>query len=61
MDLCGVRYVGMMRPTPCGGDAAMTEFANLFAALDDTRPRNVRRHSLHDILVIAFGTMLCSG
>ena len=27
----------------------MTEFANLFSALDDPRVSNVRRHSRHDI------------
>ena len=31
----------------------MTGFANPFAALDAPRARNARRHSLHDILVIA--------
>ena len=39
----------------------MTEFADLFSALDDPRASNARRHSLHDILVIAFCTMLCGG
>ena len=39
----------------------MTEFANLFSALDDPRASNARRHSLHSILVIAFCTMLCGG
>ena len=31
------------------GDAAMTEFANLFSALDAPRASNARRHSRHDI------------
>ena len=39
----------------------MTEFANLLSALEDPRASNARRHSLHDILAIAFGTMLCGG
>ena len=39
----------------------MTESADLFSALDDPRASNARRHSLHDILVIAFCTMLCGG
>ena len=39
----------------------MTEFADLFSALDDPRASNARRHSLHDILVIAFCAMLCGG
>ena len=42
-------------------NAAMTEFADLFSALEDPRASNARRHSLHDILVIAFCTMLCGG
>ena len=37
----------------------MTEFADLFSALEDPRASNARRHSRHDILVIAFCTMLC--
>ena len=39
----------------------MTESADLFSALEDPRASNARRHSLHDILVIAFCTMLCGG
>ena len=39
----------------------MTQFASLFSALDDPRAGNARRHSRHDILVIAFGVMLCGG
>ena len=39
----------------------MTEFADLFSALEDPRASNARRHSLHDILVIAFCAMLCGG
>ena len=39
----------------------MTEFANLLSALEEPRTSNARRHSLHDILAIAFGTMLCGG
>lgn len=49
MDFCGVRYVGMMRPMPCGGGAAMTEVHQSVAALDDPRAHNARRHSLHHI------------
>ena len=29
--------------------------------MENPRASNARRHSLHDILVIAFGTMLCGG
>ena len=39
----------------------MTEFASLFSALEVPRTGNARRHSRHDILVIAFGVMLCGG
>ncbi len=39
----------------------MTESADLFSALEDLRASNARRHSLHDILVIAFCAMLCGG
>ena len=39
----------------------MTEFVNLLSALDAPGASNARRHSLHDILVIAFCTMLCGG
>lgn len=39
----------------------MPEFTSRFAGLDDPRARNARRHSLHDILVIAIGAMLCGG
>ena len=39
----------------------MTKFADLFSALEDPRASNARRHSHHDILVIAFCTMLCGG
>ena len=39
----------------------MTEFADLFSALEDPRASNARRHSRHDILVIAFCAMLCGG
>ena len=39
----------------------MTESADLFSALEDPRASNARRHSLHDILAIAFGAMLCGG
>ena len=39
----------------------MTESADLFSALEDPRASNARRHSLHDILVIAFCAMLCGG
>ena len=43
------------------GDAAMTELADLFSALEAPRASNARRHSLHDILMIVFGAMLCVG
>lgn len=33
----------------------------VFEGLDDPRAPNARRHDLHDILVIAFCTMLCGG
>ena len=39
----------------------MTEFASLFSTLEAPRTGNARRHSRHDILVIAFGVMLCGG
>ena len=39
----------------------MTESSDLFSALDYPRASNARRHSRHDILVIAFCTMLCGG
>ena len=39
----------------------MTEFADLFSALEDPRASNARRHSRHDILAIAFCAMLCGG
>ena len=39
----------------------MTEFADLFSTLEPPRASNARRHSLHDILVIAFGAVLCGG
>ena len=39
----------------------MTEFASLFSAMDIPRASNARRHSLHDILMIVFGAMLCGG
>ena len=35
----------------------MSELAEEFADLDDPRAANARRHSLHDILIIA----LCTG
>ena len=44
-----------------GGDAAITDFANQFDALEDPRAGNARRYSCHDTLLIAFCTMLCSG
>ena len=37
----------------------MTEFADLFSALEEPHASNARRHSLHDILAIAFGAMFC--
>ena len=39
----------------------MTEFADLSAPWKPPRASNARRHSRHDILVIAFGVMLCGG
>ncbi len=39
----------------------MTELADVFADLEDPRATNARRHSLHDIPVIAFCAMLCGG
>ena len=39
----------------------MTELADVFADLDDPRAVNARRHSLHDILVIALCTVLSGG
>ena len=33
----------------------------VFEGLEDPRAPNARRHDLHDILVIAFCTMLCGG
>ena len=43
----------------------MTEFASRFDARPDilirVRAGNARRHSRHDILAIAFGTMRCGG
>ena len=43
---------------PLGGP--MEEFAVCFAELDDPREDNAR-HDLHEILMIAFCTMLCGG
>ena len=39
----------------------MTELAHVFADLGDPLAVNARRHSLHDILVIASCTVLCGG
>ena len=39
----------------------MTELADVFADLEDPRASNARRHSLHDILVIALCTVVCGG
>ena len=39
----------------------MPELADVFADLEDPRAVNARLHSLHDILVIALGTMVCGG
>ena len=39
----------------------MTELAEVFAGLDDPRAVNARRHSLHDILVIALCTVVSGG
>ena len=37
----------------------MTEFAHLLSALEEPHASNARRHSLRDILAIAFGAMFC--
>ena len=39
----------------------MNELADVFADLEDPRAANARRHSLHDILVIALCAMVCGG
>ena len=39
----------------------MTELADVFAGLEDPRAVNARRHSLHDILVIALCAIVCGG
>ena len=39
----------------------MPELADVFADLEDPRAINARRHSLHDILVIALCTIVCGG
>ena len=39
----------------------MNELADVFAELDDPRAVNARRHSLHDILVIALCTVISGG
>ena len=39
----------------------MTELASVFADLEDPRAVNARRHSLHDILVIALCTVISGG
>ena len=39
----------------------MNELAGVFAELDDPRAVNARRHSLHDILVIALCTVISGG
>ena len=39
----------------------MSELADVFAELEDPRAANARRHSVHDILVIALCTMVCGG
>ena len=39
----------------------MSELADVFAGLEDPRAVNARRHSLHDILVIALCAMVCGG
>ena len=39
----------------------MNELAEVFADLEDPRAANARRHSLHDILVIALCAMVCGG
>lgn len=51
----------MMLASPVGEASAMTEIADLFADLEDPRAVNARRHSLHDILVIALCTVVCGG
>lgn len=39
----------------------MAELADAFAGLEDPRAANARRHSLHDILVIALCAIVCGG
>ena len=39
----------------------MNDLADVFAELDDPRAVNARRHSLHDILVIALCTVIRGG
>ena len=39
----------------------MTELADVFGDLADPRAVNARRHSRHDILVIALGAIVCGG
>ncbi len=39
----------------------MSELEDLFADLEDPRAGNARRHSLHDILVIALCAIICGG
>lgn len=39
----------------------MTELPNYFDAPADPRARNARLYSLHDILALAFCTLLCAG
>ena len=39
----------------------MNELADVFAELEDPRAVNARRHSLHDILVIALCTVISGG
>jgi hypothetical protein len=40
---------------------AVEEFRSIFAALEDPRTGNARRHDLHEIVLIALCTILCGG
>ena len=53
--------MGIMFLNLGGREDAMTELAEVFAGLDDPRAVNARRHSLHDILVIALCTVVSGG
>ena len=51
----------MMLANSWWGMLGMTELADVFAELDDPRAVNARRHSLHEILVIALCTVVSGG